>query len=95
MKTIEIELFGGTQKIIVTLNGKGGGSVESDLHPDSEILGSDEATEDTDEAYWREDGGVDALESMILAHACAGIDVTSAAYVEGIETTIEAMANNL
>ena len=30
-----------------------------------------------------------ALESMILAHAVAGIDVTSPAYVEGIETAVE------
>jgi len=37
----------------------------------------------------------DALESMILAHAIAGIDVTSPAYCEGIETAVEAIANNL
>ena len=38
---------------------------------------------------------VDGLESLILAHACAGIDVASAAYVEGVETAVEAIANNL
>jgi hypothetical protein len=38
---------------------------------------------------------IDGLESLILAHACAGIDVTSPAYVEGIETTVEAIGNNL
>ena len=37
----------------------------------------------------------DAIESLILAHACAGIDVTSPAYVEGIETAVEAIANHL
>ncbi len=31
------------------------------------------------------------LESIILAHACAGIDVASPAYVEGIETAVEAI----
>jgi hypothetical protein len=36
---------------------------------------------------------VDALESLILAHACAGIDVVSPAYVEGIETAVDAIAN--
>ena len=38
---------------------------------------------------------VDGLESLILAHACAGVDVESAAYIEGIETAVEAIGNNL
>lgn len=37
---------------------------------------------------------IDGLESLILAHACAGIDVTTPAYIEGIETTVEAIANH-
>lgn len=37
---------------------------------------------------------MDALESVLLAHACAGIDVTSHAYIEGLETAINACANN-
>ena len=37
----------------------------------------------------------DAIESMILAHACAGVDVASPAYVEGIETTVETCWNKL
>ena len=36
---------------------------------------------------------VDALESIILAHACAGIDITSPAYLEGIEVAVEAIAS--
>lgn len=36
----------------------------------------------------------DAIESLILAHACAGIDVTALAYVEGVKTAIEAVGNN-
>jgi hypothetical protein len=36
---------------------------------------------------------VDALESMVLAHAVAGIDVESPAYLEGIETTVLALTN--
>lgn len=39
------------------------------------------------------DGMMDALESILLAHACAGIDVTSPAYVDGLETAINACAN--
>lgn len=38
---------------------------------------------------------IDALEAMILAHACVGIDVASPAYVEGIETAVDAIGNAL
>jgi hypothetical protein len=37
---------------------------------------------------------IDGLESLILAHACAGIDVTTPAYIEGIETAVAAIAHN-
>ena len=37
----------------------------------------------------------DGIESMILAHAAAGIDIESPAYIEGIETAVESCANNL
>jgi hypothetical protein len=36
---------------------------------------------------------IDGIESMVLAHACAGIDVTSPAYVEGLETAVEAVSH--
>lgn len=38
---------------------------------------------------------IDSLESLILAHACAGIDVASPAYIEGIETAVEAIGNHV
>lgn len=43
---------------------------------------------------WKEDYNhmMDAITSMILAHACAGIDVAAPAYIEGIETAVEACA---
>jgi hypothetical protein len=34
------------------------------------------------------------LESIILAHACAGVDIESEQYVAGINTTLEALSNN-
>lgn len=37
---------------------------------------------------------IEGFESLIRAHACAGIDVESLAYVEGIETAVEAIANH-
>jgi hypothetical protein len=36
---------------------------------------------------------IDGLEALVLAHACAGIDVTSPAYIEGVETAVEAIVN--
>lgn len=37
----------------------------------------------------------DAIESLVLAHALAGIDVEEPAYQKGLQTTLEAIANNL
>ena len=37
----------------------------------------------------------DGIESMILAHAIAGVDVESPAYISGIETAVEAVENHL
>lgn len=36
---------------------------------------------------------IDGLESLILGHACAGVDVESPAYIEGIETAVDAISN--
>lgn len=36
-----------------------------------------------------------AIQSLVLAHACAGIDVQSAKYISGIDTAYSAIANNL
>jgi len=81
MKAIKLPCFG----IKVTLGAKGGGSIESALNDDA----------------WTGDAidcsiinKMDALESMILAHAIAGIDIESHAYIEGIETAVEACLNN-
>lgn len=38
--------------------------------------------------------GVDSIESIILAHFCAGIDVSNPRYLEGIETAYLALVNN-
>jgi hypothetical protein len=36
-----------------------------------------------------------AIERIVLAHACAGIDVLSAAYLEGLETVVGALLNDV
>ncbi|MDI5832574.1 hypothetical protein OCF84_21360 (plasmid) [Shewanella xiamenensis] len=38
---------------------------------------------------------VDALESIILAHFCAGLDVSSPAYLQGIEEAYQALCNHI
>lgn len=87
-KTYTIPEFG----ITVTVHkgfgtGKNFGSIESELK--KHLIG-DEPTENDFELA----GAVDALESLILAHACAEIDVASPAYVEGLRSCLEAIANH-
>lgn len=47
-----------------------------------------------DESDCLDCAAIDGLESLILGHACAGIDVTSAKYVEGIKSALEGIGNN-
>lgn len=65
--------------IVITLLPQCGGVIESSLHDD----------DDSSEAK----AALDGLESMMLAHAVAGIDVSLPAYLEGIETAVEAIWN--
>ena len=39
-------------------------------------------------------GVISGIESLILAHACAGVDVENPAYIEGIEMAVESMVLN-
>jgi hypothetical protein len=36
---------------------------------------------------------MDAIEALILGHACAEIDISTPAYIEGIESAVEAILN--
>lgn len=65
--------------IVITVSPQGAGAIQSSLHDAGE---SPEAK-----------AALDAVESMILAHAVAGINVDSPAYLEGIETAVEAISN--
>lgn len=40
-------------------------------------------------------GALAALESLVLAHACEGVDAQSQAYLRGLETAYDACVNNL
>lgn len=71
----------GIRVTLTTVDGETGGVICSDLHEDDR----------EDVAYSANMSGV---ESLILAHACAGVDIKSLAYVRGIETAVEAITNN-
>jgi hypothetical protein len=90
MKTFLIPQYG-----IEVIVDKGAGSIHSKLK--EHLIGDDPdylktQPEDTEEAI---DACVNTLESLIMAHACAGIDVASSAYVTGLESCMEALGNNL
>lgn len=78
---IKLPIFG----ITVTLSGDSelitGGTITSDL----------KEGEDPDPEF---DAGVDAIESMILAYAVAGGDITSLQFQTAITTAVEALSNN-
>jgi hypothetical protein len=87
-RTITLPCFG--IKIVLidsgrTVNPFQAGKITSTLHE-----GVDREKDSLGLAY---DAGIDGLESLILAHACAGIDVTSKAYVAGVENAVEAIGN--
>lgn len=75
---IKIELDEGTGE---DAGRYGGGVLTSSLH------------EGDSDGHPELGAALDAIESLVLAHAVAGIDVASAAYVEGIETAVDAAVN--
>jgi hypothetical protein len=52
-------------------------------------------SEGTAEALAAFNGAIDGLEALILAQACAGIDVTSDAYKQAVMSAFEGIDNNL
>lgn len=93
MKTINLPCFGIAVKIGGEYDHTGkssGGSITSNLHEPP----TDEDEEEFNAAE-RYNAAMDALESIILAHAVAGVDIESPAYLEGIKTAVEACANNI
>jgi len=78
MKIIKLPCF----CIEVTQHPSGAYSIISALH--------EEDSDDSGEFNARMDG----IESLILAHAQAGIDIANPAYVEGIEVSVEACSQN-
>lgn len=67
--------------IAIDIGANGRAAITSDLHDEKEPAEVKAA--------------LDAVEAMVLAHAVARIDVRSPAYLEGIETAVEAICNHV
>jgi len=80
-RTIKLPCF----DIVVELDGEGYGQITSCLHEDIPIM-----TEEDKEFH----AAMDAIESIVMAHAVAGIDIEIPAYLEGIETAVNAINQN-
>ncbi|MCU0703317.1 MAG: hypothetical protein MUF18_04930 [Fimbriiglobus sp.] len=71
--------------ITLTSDGKGQNDLESD---------GLKYEEDDDPQTAIYNAAIDGVESLVLAQWAAGVDVTSAAYKESLETTVEALTSN-
>lgn len=47
------------------------------------------------EPYLGDKNSADAIEALILAHACEGIDILEQNYMDGIKTTLDTICNNM
>jgi RNA polymerase subunit RPABC4/transcription elongation factor Spt4 len=68
---------------------------KSQVIPDcqfSEIAKEEEDEKVQSRHVWN--SAMDAIESLILAHACAGINVCGKGYIKGIEQAIEGLSNH-
>ncbi|ARL04390.1 hypothetical protein [Burkholderia pseudomallei] len=67
--------------VVIDTGANGGAAITSDFHGEDELPGVTAA--------------LCAVEAMILAHAFAGIDVRSAAYVKGVGTALDAIGKHV
>lgn len=86
MKTYTIPKYGITVNVCSD-SGANVGEITSELT--KHVIGDEPTAND-----FELKGAVNAIESLIVAHACSGIDVASKAYVEGLDSALEAIANN-
>ena len=86
----EISILEGS--FTVTLDDDGnGGTITSNQHEDIIVVGIE--VEEYEEIM-QYNNRLEGIESLILGHACAGIDITTDAYQEGVKTALDGCANN-
>lgn len=83
-KTIELPVYG----IRIRISKNGEGAIGSDLPTSDDEYGEDSESSALHAAY-------SGIEALVLAHACAGVDVESPEYLEGLETAVDAISNHL
>jgi len=86
MKKIYLPIFGSDYYIKLEINEDGAGTICSTLHLKLKSICPRCRKVDC--------CAFDALESLILAHACLGVNVESECYVEGIRNAVDAIVNN-
>ena len=85
-RTITIKLTD-TQSITVTSDGKGSGAVSS------EGIKTEGDADSVEELV--ANAAVDGMEALILAAACAGIDISSPAFRTAVVSANDAITNNI
>jgi len=104
MKTIKLPIH----NIIIRFDNKSGSIISSDLKEKCELCGSVDCYDCLNgfspsinykaiDQIKRKlfNTSMDSIESLILSHAIAGIDIESPAYLEGLEITIDGCINNI
>lgn len=77
--------------IKVTILKSGVGMVDSNLR--NEFVGDDDSPRmRLDRAAWNMQ--MDAIESLLLALGCAGVDLDSPEFIQGVNTALDAIAND-
>ena len=81
-------------RIYVHVDEAKAGEISSDLHESGTLFGYARPFEGEGGTWDEYNAAIDGLEALILAHACAGIDIMDPKYQEGIVTAVEAISNN-
>jgi hypothetical protein len=85
VRTIRLPCFGITVRLVREGIAKtpGAGTITSDLRGPGKTA-----------AQRQYNAAIDGLEALVLAHACGGVDIETPAYLEGVETAVEAITNH-
>ena len=83
METIRVNIPGLNHHFVITAEADGNAFIQTDFRD-----GEDNGESDSEFL-----SALDGIESLILAHYCAGVDVQSAEYAKGIAVALEKIAN--